>query len=34
MPDPAARATYEQMMPVFEKLYAALEPVYADIAAL
>ena len=34
MPDPAAQARYERMMPVFEKLYTALEPVYSDIAAL
>ena len=34
MPDPAAQATYERMMPVFNRLYDALEPVYADIAAL
>ena len=33
-PDPAAQAVYQRMMPVFEKLYAALEPVYTDIAAL
>ncbi len=33
-PDPAAQAAYERMMPVFEKLYTALEPVYDDIAAL
>lgn len=33
-PDPAAQAVYQRMLPVFEKLYAALEPVYADIAAL
>ncbi len=33
-PDAVAQATYEKMMPVFESLYAALEPVYAEIAAL
>ena len=34
MPDPAAQATYERMLPVFNRLYAALEPVYDDIAGL
>ena len=34
MPDPQAQATYERMMPVFNRLYDALEPVYDDIAAL
>ena len=34
LPDPAAQATYERMLPIFERLYAALEPVYDDIAAL
>ena len=34
MPDPAAQATYKRMMPVFNKLYDALAPVYDDIAAL
>jgi len=34
MPDPAARAIYEPMLPIFEALYEALAPVYDDIAAL
>ena len=34
VPDLAAQATYERMLPIFEDLYTALEPVYADIAAL
>ncbi len=34
MPDQPAKATYERMMPVFNRLYEALEPVYDDIAAL
>ncbi len=34
MPGSGAQATYERMMPVFERLYTALEPVYEDIAAL
>ena len=34
MPAAAASQTYERMMPVFNRLYDALEPVYDDIAAL
>ena len=34
MPDQSAQAIYERMMPVFNRLYDALEPVYDDIAAL
>lgn len=34
MPDPTAQAMYESMMPVFNRLYDALEPVYDDIADL
>ncbi len=34
LPDPSAQAMYERMMPVFNRLYDALEPVYDDIAAL
>ena len=33
-PDAASRAIYERMMPIFNRLYDALEPVYDDIAAL
>ena len=33
-PDPAAQAVYERMLPIFNKLYDALAPVYDDIAAL
>lgn len=34
MPDPGAQAIYERMVPIFDKLYAALAPVYDEIAAL
>ena len=34
LPDRAAQARYETMLPVFNRLYHALEPVYDDIAAL
>jgi len=34
LPDPEAGALYERMQPIFEALYQALAPVYADIAAL
>ena len=34
MPDAKAQAVYEQMVPIFNKLYDALAPVYDDIAAL
>jgi len=34
MPGAEAQAVYQRMMPVFERLYTALEPVYEDIAAL
>ena len=34
LPDSEAQALYERMLPVFEALYHALAPVYADIAAL
>ena len=33
-PDPAAQALYDKMYPVFNRLYDALAPIYADIAAL
>ena len=34
MPDAKAQAVYEQMVPIFNKLYDALAPVYDEIAAL
>ena len=34
MPDPQAQSMYERMLPIFNRLYDALEPVYDDIAAL
>lgn len=34
MPNPTAHEAYERMMPVFNRLYDVLEPVYDDIAAL
>lgn len=34
LPQPAAQALYERMLPIFEALYQALAPVYDDIAAL
>jgi len=34
LPEPAAQASYERMLPIFNRLYEALLPAYADIAAL
>ena len=34
MPDAKAQAVYEKMVPIFNKLYDALAPVYDEIAAL
>ena len=34
LPDPAAQAVYERMMPIFDSLYDALAPVYEEMASL
>ena len=34
LPDREAEQLYQRMLPIFETLYAALAPVYDDIAAL
>ena len=34
LPNPGAQATYDQMLPIFNQLYAALAPVYARMATL
>ncbi|MEO1663125.1 MAG: xylulokinase [Chloroflexota bacterium] len=33
-PNPVTQATYEQMYPVFNRMYDALEPIYNDIAGM
>ncbi len=33
-PNPMNHALYEEMLPIFDRLYVALEPLYADMAAL
>jgi xylulokinase len=33
-PDPAQRAVYQKLMPIFEKAYLGLVGVYDDLAAL
>jgi len=33
-PDPAASATYARVLPLFDSLYGALEPSFAELARL